>query len=135
MSKRTLSHFSNPKQPLFDADLYEFAFGDSLGYAAPRKHRSALATCVRATFSSFDGTILHKLAYSNVVALNASLPSVRWFKWSFGRDCIGSLLANELTAVNATQMQHSFLFTSGAVISLTFGRVTWETRRNRPPVM
>jgi hypothetical protein len=130
VSKRTLSLFSDPKQPLFDADLFEFSFGDSLGYLVPRRRRRTQTTSVRATFCSFDGNTLHLLTYSQVAVLNVNVPPDRWFEWPLGRNRIDSLLANELTAVDAKLMQHAFLFVSGATISIRFERVKWETRRN-----
>jgi hypothetical protein len=64
LSKQTFSLFSDPREPLFDADLLKFSFGDSLQYAAARSRRRVLKMAVRAVFGSFDEETLHTLTYS-----------------------------------------------------------------------
>jgi len=128
LSKRTFSLFSDPRQPLFDSDLLGFSFGDLLHYMPGRNRRKALETAVEATFRSFDQKTLHLLSYKGIEALSVNVPSERWFEMK--RKSIDHLLADELTSAGANRMQHAFLFASGAVISITFERVRWETKRN-----
>lgn len=131
MSKQTLSLFSNPKQPLFDADLFRWSFGDSLAYSGLRKRRMRRSTSVEATFCSFDGNTFHDLTYSGVASVNVDVPNRRWFSWPTGNSRIDSLLTNELTALDTELMKHAFLFVSGATISIEFEQVKWKNRRNR----
>ena len=128
LSKQTFSHVAAIRSPLFDADLVAFSFGDLLGHAAPRKRRKRLETTVQATFRSFEEDKLHLLAYRNIAALNVNVPADRWFD-AGGNKRIDSLLADELTNVDATLMQHAFLFASGAAISIQFEHVSWKTKR------
>jgi hypothetical protein len=130
VSKRTFALFSDPEQPLFDADLFELSIGDALKYAVPKRRRVAPSTSVRATFRSFDSKTLHVLTYNRIASVNFNLPHDRWFSWPSGGSRIDSLLAHELTSMDATLMKHAFLFVSGATISIHFERVKWETRRN-----
>lgn len=129
LSKQTFSLFSDPREPLFDADLFEFSLGDSLQYAAPSSRRRTLKMAVRATFGSFDGKTLHTLSYGGVKALSVNVPMERWYECGGSR--IDSLLSHELTSEQAGQMRHAFLFASGAALSITFERVTWRTKRIR----
>jgi hypothetical protein len=129
LNKSTFLRFSDSRQPLFDSNLLEFSLGDSLSNAEMRCHRKTLEMVVQAEFRSFDEKILHRLTYKKIKALNVNVPSERWFE--MGRKNLDSLLADELTSVDAKLMQHSFLFASGATISITFERVRWETMRNR----
>jgi hypothetical protein len=131
ISKKTLSLFSDPKQPLFDADLFKFSVGDALTYSIPRKRKLRLSTAVEATFCSFDGKTLHDLTYTGVASVNLDIPTERWFSLPTGGSRIDSLLANELTASNPQLMKHAFLFVSGATISIEFKQVKWTTRRHR----
>jgi hypothetical protein len=131
ISKKTFSLFSDPKQPLFDADLFKFSVGDALGYLEPRKRRARPTTSVEATFRSFDGNTLHDLTYRGIASVNVDVPNTRWFIWPGGGSRIDSLLANELTALDSELMKHAFLFVSGATITIEFRGVTWKTKRNR----
>ncbi|MBB5061187.1 hypothetical protein HDF16_005923 [Granulicella aggregans] len=90
-----------------------------------------LRTTVEATFCSFDGDTLHDLTYSGIASVNVDVPNARWFSWPTGRSRIDSLLANELTALNTELMKHTFLFVSGATISIESKQVRWKTRSNR----
>jgi hypothetical protein len=130
MSERTFARFADKRQPLFDSDLLEFAFGNALGYAIKMDRRRTLRTAVQAKFRSFDYKTLHFLTYKDVEALNANVPDQRWFDMG-GPKKIDNLLADELTSVHSRLMQHSFLFASGATISIRFEHVRWETKRNR----
>jgi hypothetical protein len=127
ISKQTFARFSDSRAPLFDADLFEFSFGDSLGFAISKSRNRQLATTIQAIFSSFSGDKLHILTYSNITALNVNVPSDRWFD-ARGTKRIDSLLADELTPVDAKFMQHACLFASGATITIQFERVRWQTR-------
>jgi hypothetical protein len=131
MSKKTFSLFSNPKRPLFDADLFRFSVGDALAYSESRQQRMRLSTAVEATFCSFDGKTFHDLSYSGVAAVRVDVPKARWFSWPNGKNRMDSLLADELTALDAELMKHAFLFVSGATISIEFKHVKRKTRRNR----
>jgi len=128
LSKRTLSLFSDPQEPLFDADLFEFSFGDSTQYAEARSRRRKLKFAIRATFGSFDGDSLHLLSYRGIKGLTVNVPIERWYeRWG---NRIDSLLSHELTSAGDL-MNHSFLFASGAALSITFERVSWQTKRIR----
>jgi hypothetical protein len=129
LSQRTLSLFADPQEPLFDADLFEFSFGDSLQHAAARSRRRALKMTVRAAFGSFDEETLHTLTYRGVKALNVNVPMERWYERGGSR--IDSLLSHELTSAGVGLMRHAFLFASGAALSVIFERVRWETKRIR----
>ena len=131
MSKETYSRFSDPGQPLFDADLFKFSVGDALAHSEPRQRRMKLSTAVEATFCSFDGKTLHDLTYSGIAAVRVDVPNGRWFSWPTGRKRMDSLLADELTSLDPELMKHAFLFVSGATISIEFKKVNWKTRRNR----
>jgi hypothetical protein len=131
ISKETFSRFSDPRQPLFDADLFKFSVGDALGYSEPRQRRMRLSTAVEATFCSFDGKTLHDLTYSGIAAVRVDVPNGRWFSWPTGRNRMDSLLADELTSLDPQLMKHAFLFASGATISIECKRINWKTRRNR----
>lgn len=131
ISKDTFSRFSDPRQLLFDADLFKFSVGDALAYSEARKRRRRLSTTVEATFCSFDGKTLHDLAYSGIATIKVDVPNARWFSWSIGRNRMDSLLADELTSLDTELMKHAFLFASGATISIEFKKVSWKTRRNR----
>jgi len=87
-----------------------------------------LEMVVQAKFRSFDEKILHLLTYKNIKALSVNVPSKRWFEMGWKR--MDSLLADELTSVDAKLMKHAFLFASGATISITSEWVRWETKRN-----
>lgn len=80
---------------------------------------------VRAVFRSFDGKVLHTLNYRRILSLNANIPVQRWFD---GKR-IDSLLTDELTDLNGTLLQHTLLFVSGALITIQFGSIGWETTR------
>jgi hypothetical protein len=127
LSKRTFSRFSNSRNPLFDSDLLQFSFGDSLSHAriAPRINR--FETSIQAIFRSFDGKTDHILSYKNIKSLNVTVPSERWFDMFGNR--ISSLLTDELTSARRHMMRHQFLFETGAVIVITFERVRWETKK------
>jgi hypothetical protein len=127
LSMKTYLRFSDPRQPLFDSDLLEFAFGDAVSLHRKRSRRQRLKLSVRAQFRSFDEKSIHTLTYRRVVSLNANIPSDRWFDWGDGQ--IDHLLADELTEADASSMRHTFLFASGTLISILFGAVTWESTR------
>jgi hypothetical protein len=129
LSKRTFALFADPREPMFDSDLLEFSFGDSIQYEAVRGRRRTLEMIVRAAFRSFDEKTLHLLTYKGVRALSVNVPEERWF--AGGRSRIDSLLAHELTGEENDLMKHAFLFASGAAISITFERVRWHTKGNR----
>jgi hypothetical protein len=129
ISKSAYLRFSDPRELLFDSDLLEFEFGDSLGASLKGLRRNSLKLSVRALFSSFDGKTLHELKYEQVASLNANIPTERWFDVGNGR--VDSLLADELTDVNGSLMQHTFLFASGTLISVRFGAVSWKSSRVR----
>jgi len=127
LSKRTFALFADPKEPMFDSDLFEFSFGDSIQHTAVKSRRRTWEMTVQATFCSFDEKTLHLLAYRGVKALSVNVPAERWF----ASRRIESLLSHELTDEKSGLMQHAFLFASGAAISITFERVRWQTKRNR----
>jgi hypothetical protein len=129
LSQRTSSLVADPQEPLFDADLFEFSFGDALQNAAAGSRRRALRMSVRATFGSFDEETLHTLTYRGVKALNANVPMERWYERWGSR--IDSLLSHELTSAGVGLMRHAFLFASGAALSIICERVRWETKRIR----
>ena len=130
LSRRTFSKFSDPRQPLFDSDLLEFAFGDSLGYPVTTKGRQrTLMMAVRAAFRSFNEKLIHVLTYSDVDSLSVNVPAETWYA-RCGKKRIDCLLADELTSVDSGLMSHAFLFVSGASVSITFERVRWETKRD-----
>jgi len=129
LSKRTLSLFADPREPMFDSDLLEFSLGDSLQHATVGSRRRRLELTVRATFRSFDEKTLHLLTYRGIKALNLNVPIERWF--DMGRSRIDSLLAHEITGEEIDLMQHAFLFVSGAAISITCEQIRWQTKRNR----
>jgi hypothetical protein len=131
ISKKTFSLFSDPKQPLFDADLFKFSVGDALAYSEPSQRRMRMSIAVEATFCSFDGKTLHDLTYSGIAAVRVDVPNGRWFSWPGGGNRMDSLLADELTSLDTELMKHAFLFVSGATISIEFKKVHWKTRRNR----
>jgi hypothetical protein len=131
LSKRTLSLISDPKHPLFDADLFEFSVGDALKYSVPRKRRVSPSASVRATFCSFDQRTLHVMTYTRIASMNIDFPGDRWFDWPTDITRFDSLLADEVTAVDAKLMKHAFLFVSGATISIEFEQIKWDTRRNK----
>ena len=127
LSKRTYSLLANPEEPLFDSDLLQFSFGDSLTYAAKSKRRRRLSTTVQAVFRNFHEDALHTLAYEGIESLKVNVPTERWF--DMGQKKIDNLLAHELTDSDGRQMLHSFLFASGATVSITFERMNWKTQR------
>jgi hypothetical protein len=129
LSKKTYQRFSDPRLPLFDSDLVEFAFGDLLGARLNTQRRTRPQLAIRALFRSFDEKTLHELKYRPVESLNANIPLERWFDWGDGRRRIDHLLADELTDAGGSQMQHTYLFASGTLISIRFGTVTWERTR------
>jgi hypothetical protein len=129
LSQRTYKRFAADQDSLFDSNLLEFTFGDRVGFAEKAK-RTRPRTTVRATFLSFDENTVHELHYRDIEFMQANLPEQQWFSWGRGRQ-IDRLLAHELTAAGKDTMQHNLLFASGAAISITFARVTWDTRR--PP--
>jgi hypothetical protein len=114
---------------MFDSDLLEFSFGDSIQYTTVSSRRRALEMTVEATFRSFDEKTLHLLTYKGIKALSVNVPAERWF--AHGRVRIDSLLSHELTSEENGLMQHAFLFASGASFLITSERVRWQTRRNR----
>jgi hypothetical protein len=127
LSKRTYSRFSDSRQPLFDGDLLQFSFGDSLSHSRNAPRRKRFETSIQVIFRSFDGKTEHILSYRNIKSLNVTVPSERWFNQV--PNCIHSLLADELTSAGQHLMRHHFLFVTGAVIVISFERVRWETRR------
>lgn len=129
MSKDTFSRFSNPRELLFDAELFKFSVGDALSYSEPRRRMIRLSTSVEATFCSFDGKTLHHLAYRGISAVKVDLPDARWFTTHTGYR-VDSLLADELTSLDSERMKHAFLFVSGTTISIEFRKVNWKTTRN-----
>lgn len=129
LSKKSYSLFCNPKAPLFDADLFEFSFGDGVGSSAGVDLYRSRKALVRARFKSFDGKMLHILTYKDIAAFDAKLPAVRWFGSSFAERRMDSLIHHELTSINNKLMQHSYLFVSGATVTVQFQRVKWDTQR------
>jgi hypothetical protein len=129
ISKNAYLRFSDPRGLLFDSDLLKFEFGDSLGAPLNGLRRNSLKLSVSALFGSFDGKTLHELKYKQVASLNANIPTERWFDMGNGR--VDSLLADELTDVNGSLLQHTFLFASGTLISVQFGTVSWKSTRVR----
>jgi hypothetical protein len=127
LSKRTYSLFADERQLLFDSNVLEFMFGDSFKRYRTRGFR--FTTAVSAKFLDFDMKTIHVLKYRGVDSLNINVPSERWYDWGGASKNIDRLLANELTAVNPTMMEHRFLFSSGTTISVKFSRVTWGTKR------
>ncbi len=127
LSKKAYRMFADPTQPLFDSDLLEFAFGDSVGVSPKSSRRNRLRLSIRAVFRSFDENLLHKLSYRKVTSLHANIPVERWFDSGDGR--IDSLLADELVGLSGSLLEHTFLFVSGARITVQFGSVGWETTR------
>ena len=126
LSKRTYSLFADERQPLFDSNLLEFAFGDSISKLRTRGFR--FATIVSAKFLGFDMKTIHLLRYRGINSLAINVPNERWYDWS-DATAIDSLLANELIASSATLMEHRFLFSSGTTISIRFSEVRWDKRR------
>ncbi|NUQ27686.1 MAG: hypothetical protein HOQ35_04110 [Acidobacteriaceae bacterium] len=127
LSKRAFSLFADPREPLFDSDLVVFSAGDLLPFATSGTRRLRTELNVEATFRSFDLKTLHRLTYKGIKSLNFNFPAERWFDWG---DCVASLLAHELTGEQTGPMQHAFYFVSGATISVTCERVSWQTKRN-----
>jgi hypothetical protein len=128
LNQRTYSRLADAHDPLFDSDLLEFTFGDRLGFSS-KAPRTRLRTRVCATFLSFEQDILHQLRYRHIESLRVNVPVERWFAWSNGAKEIGNLLAHELTAVDESLMQHKFLFSSGAAVTVVFAEIAWDTRR------
>jgi hypothetical protein len=127
LSKRTFSLFADPREPLFDSDLAAFSAGDLLPFATSGTRRMRMELNVQATFRSFDLKTLHQLRYRGIKSLNFNFPAERWFDWG---DSVASLLAHELTGEQTGPMQHAFYFVSGATLSITFERVSWQAKRN-----
>lgn len=128
LNQRTYVRLEGAHDPLFDSNLLEFTFGDRLGFSN-KARRTRLRTSVRATFLSFEEDTLHELRYRHIESLRVNVPVERWFEWGYGAKEIGNLLAHELTAVDDSLMQHKFLFTSGAAITVVFAEMAWDTRR------
>lgn len=129
LNQRTYARFATERDSLFDSNLYEFTFGDRVGFVA-KARRKRLRTSVCATFLNFEGNKLHELRYQDIEFMHVNVPSLRWFEWPSrsGPKDIDSLLSHELTGGNYPLMQHKFLFASGATISIGFAQMTWETR-------
>jgi hypothetical protein len=125
VNKRTYRLFSADRDPLFDSNLFEFTFGDYLGFATRlRKVRPHVE--IRAAFLSFEEDTLHELRYGGIQSLRVNVPDERWFER--GGNEIDSLLAHELLGAGKELMQHTCLFVSGTSIVIRCGQLSWSKR-------
>lgn len=121
------------KNPLFDSNLLTFTVGDGFGNVSARKGWNP-KTRIEAKFVDFDLRRVHTLTYSGLHCLSFDMPREQWFDSYDPSDRdLNSMIHEELTAVSKDLLRHTFLFTTGTMIEITFRKLHWTTspfRRN-----
>jgi hypothetical protein len=128
VSRAAYARLSAERNPLFDNNLLAFTVGDGFGNVLSTKGWNP-KTRAEASFVDFDLKKVHLLSYSGLDCLQLNMPHEQWFDSGNRRNRdIDSLIHNELTAAGSDLLRHTFLFTTGTTIEITFRKLRWITK-------